>query len=122
MYIDFTIYSEENNLTYLKELFSNSTLLLKGDLLKTGKKIPHNEFNIIFELGLFYYIDDMILSFKNTIDNKKNILCNFIKENNLKSSLCLVIPKNDELPGMSISNENLVFLTELNASLDIDFV
>ena len=122
MYIDFTICSEENNLTLLKELFPNSTLLLKGDLLISGKKNPYNEFNITFELGFLYFIDEMILSFKNFINNKKDILCDFIKENNLKSSLCIVIKKIDELPGISISNENLFFLTELNASIDIDFI
>lgn len=122
MYIDFTICSEENNLTLLKELFPNSTLLLKGDMLISGKKIPYNEFNITFELGFLYFIDEMILSFKNFINNKKDILCDFIKENNLKSSLCIVIKKTDELPGISISNENLFFLTELNASIDIDFI
>ena len=122
MYIDFTVCSAENCLTFLKELFPNSSLLMKGDLLKSGKKIPYNEFNIIFELSSFCYIDDMITSFRNFIKNKKNILCNFIQENKLKSSLCIVIKRTDELPGISISNENLFFLTELNANIDIDFV
>jgi hypothetical protein len=122
MYIDFTICSEENKLIFLKELFPNSTLLMKDDLLISGKKIPYNEFNITFELDFFYYIDDMIRSFKNFINNEKKFLCDFIQTNNLKSSLCIVIKKTDELPGISISNENLNFLTELNANIDIDFI
>ena len=122
MYIDFTICSEENKLIFLKELFPNSTLLMKDDLLISGKKIPYNEFNITFELDFFYYNDDMIRSFKNFINNEKKILCDFIQTNNLKSSLCIVIKKTDELPGISISNENLNFLTELNANIDIDFI
>lgn len=80
MYIDFTICSEENKLIFLKELFPNSTLLMKDDLLISGKKIPYNEFNITFELDFFYYIDDMIRSFKNFINNEKNFCVILFKQ------------------------------------------
>ena len=51
MYIDFTIRSEENNFEKLKQSFPNAKVLIKGDLLKSGKKISYNEFNFIFEKG-----------------------------------------------------------------------
>ena len=120
MYLDFTICSVEKNLSFLKTLFPTSKILLKGEILKSGKKIPYNEFSFIFQQGEFYYINDMLSSFKNYISKEMDSLCEYIKLNQLKSSVSIVMDK--EYPAISISNDNLLFLIELNASIDFDFI
>ena len=122
MYIDFTISSRDNNLKELKLLFPSSNLLLEGTVLKSGKKIPYNEFSLIYEKNEIFYIDDLLLSFQSFLGDQIKYLSEYIKSNNLKSSLCIVIKKEDESPAISIANENIIFLCNLNASIDFDYI
>ncbi len=121
MYIDFTICSNENDFKELKNLFPTSKILNKGDLLKSGKKIPYNEFSIIFEQKKINYVDDLIKLFKEYIGDKYLILSEYIKNNKLNSSFCIVL-KELEHPALSIEHENLLFLSMLNARIDFDFI
>ena len=122
MYIDFTICSEENNFETLKKSFPNANVLIKGTLLKSGKKIPYNEFNFIFEKDDCFYVDELILSFKTYIKDKLSNLFDFIKLNKLESSLCIVITGGIEQVALFLSNESLLFLCEINSSIDFDFI
>lgn len=122
MYIDFTIRSEEYNFEKLKQSFPNAKVLIKGDLLKSGKKISYNEFNFIFEKDDCFYVDDLIHSFKVFIKDKVLFLSDFIKSNKLESSICIVIKGGVENVGISLSNENLLFLCDINSSIDFDFI
>lgn len=122
MYIDFTICSENCDFAELNKIFTNSHLILKGSKLKTGKEIPYNEFNLIFEQENIFYTDDLISSFRHFLGERFNYLYTYIQRFQLKSSICIVISDNEEQPALSISNENLIFLCKMNSDIDFDFI
>ena len=84
--------------------------------------MPYNEFSFIFKKDNYFYIDDLITSFKNFIGKNILSICEYIKLHKLKSSFCIVIKEETERPAISISHENLLFLCELNANIDFDFI
>ncbi|QTQ16345.1 hypothetical protein [Treponema parvum] len=122
MYIDFTICSSENNLTEVARLFPDSKLILKGNKLKLGGYMQYNEMSLKYERSDISYIDDLLSSFKIYIGEHLAVLVNFIHLNKLTPSICIVIKESEEKPALSITNENLNLLCNLNASLDFDFI
>ena len=67
-------------------------------------------------------VDELILSFKTYIKDKLSNLFDFIKLNKLESSLCIVITGGIEQVALFLSNESLLFLCEINSSIDFDFI
>ena len=61
------------------------------------------------------------LALKEYIGDKYLILSEYIKNNKLTSSFCIVL-KEQEHPALSIEHENLLFLSMLNARIDFDFI
>ena len=122
MYIDFTIWSSENDLTELACLFPDSKLILKGEKLKSGKEMSYNEMSLKYNQSGISYTDELLSSFKIYIGEHLEELANFIQLNKLAPSICIVIKESEESPALSISNENLNLLCKLNASIDFDFI
>ena len=122
MYIDFTICTENNKLTELKDFFPNATLLSKGEKLKSGKIIDYYEFSFIFEKKDIVYVDELISLFKEHCESQFKNLDKYLQTNLFTSSICIVIKEDEEHPAISISNDNLLFLCKLNANIDFDFI
>lgn len=129
MYIDFIIRSEKIDLSVLNKIIKidpayidSMRLLKKGDKIRTGYIMEYDEWSFYTKKCTVVFIDELLSAFRQSLGDNFFKLSSFIQDNRLKSYLCVVIEgaEPDNFPALSIPQDNIKFLYELNADLDFD--